>query len=124
MKTIITFTFILITLSILSQTTREEVVKRTEGGLKLEVLTYSGTGNSEKLVKRTTYDYTTVYKSITSKPIRIDYFGNYELVYSSGNAILYYGPIKIEKYDMRGLLYSTWKITDDNNSNVTYTILP
>ena len=62
MKTIITFTFLLFTLSVFSQTTREEVVERTDLGQKIKVNTYTGTGNSEKLVKRTTYESGTTGK--------------------------------------------------------------
>ena len=124
MKTIITVTFLLFSFLGFSQTTREEVVKRTDDGQKLIVNTYSGIGNSEKLVKRTTYEYSTTYKSISSKPVRFDYFGNYKIVFSSGSVSMFWGAIKIERYNNQGVLESTWKITDDNSSYVTYTIIP
>jgi hypothetical protein len=126
MKTIITFTFFLITLSVFSQTTREEVVSRTAGGLKLEVLTYSGTGNNEKLIKRTFYGKTPdTYRkdgvnNITSKPTDIIYYGNYKVEWVNKNSIgepvkaLCYGVIKMEKFDNNGKLESTWKITEEN----------
>ena len=39
-----------------TQTTREEVVERFEDGSKKKVITYSGVGNAEKIIKATTYD--------------------------------------------------------------------
>ncbi len=105
MKTIITFTFLLLTLSVFSQTTREEVVKRTDYGHKVIVNTYSGTGNSEKLVKRTTY--CNYEKSISLKPKSIEYFGGYK---ASGTSD--WGVIKIDEYDGNGVLVSTWKTTN------------
>ena len=102
MKTIITFTFLLFSYLGFSQTTREEVVKRGEDGQKLIVNTYSGTGNSEKLVKRTYY--TGFSSSISLKPVRIEYYGGYkESIYSM------WGIVKKEHYDFNGVLESTWK---------------
>ena len=105
MKTIITFTFLLFSFLGFSQTTREEVVKRNDYGHKVIVNTYSGTGNSEKLVKRTTYN--NYEKSISLKPYSIEYFGGYK---SSGTSD--WGVIKIDKYDGNGVLVSTWKTSD------------
>jgi hypothetical protein len=127
MKTIITFTFLLFSFLGFSQTTREEVVKRTDGGLKLEVLTYSGTGNSEKLIKKTIYEESPdAYRknglnNITSKPTDVHYYGNYKVEWSANLKSITepvqsmcYGVIKIEKFDGSGKLLSTWKITDEN----------
>lgn len=124
MKTIITFTFLLFTLSVFSQTTREEVVQRDKLGQKSVVNTYSGTGNSEKLVKRTYYDVWEFSKSISTKPVQVDYFGNYKKVDSDGEISLFWGTIKTEEYNLQGVLVSTWKISERNNSESTYIILP
>ena len=126
MKTLITFTFLLFTLLGFSQTTREEVVKRTDGGLKLEVLTYSGTGNSEKLVKITKYtEKPDMYSkdrinNISSKPRYIEYYGNYRVEFVNkfvnGDPVtsLCYGQIKWETFDGSGKLKDSWKISDYN----------
>ena len=127
MKTIITFAFLLFSFLGFSQTTREEVVERNKIGQKIQVNTYSGTGNNEKLTK------TTIYKdfglpigfpfSITTKPISISYFGDFKWVTKDGEC-LGRGVIKSEVYNATGELKTTWKITDDNSSYITYTILP
>ena len=106
MKTIITFTFLLFSYLGFSQTTREEVVKRGEDGQKLIVNTYSGTGNSEKLVKRTYY--TGFSSSISLKPIRIEYYGGYKDDIQSR-----WGIVKIEYYNFSGVLESTWKTSNE-----------
>ena len=122
MKTIITFTFLLFSFLGFSQTTREEVVKRNDYGQRAIVNTYSGTGNSEKLIKKTYYDSFQI--NIGMKPIQIEYFGTFRRVYSSGRSEVLWGPIKREIFDGEGKLTSTWKITDDNNSQYTYTLIP
>jgi hypothetical protein len=96
MKTIITFTFLFFTFFSFSQTTREEVVERNKVGQKLIVNTYSGTGNSEKLIKRTYYGdnnlvncvikgdqrrkgvYDEFNSPISLKPSFIEYFGKFK----------------------------------------------
>jgi hypothetical protein len=108
MKTIITFTFLLFSYLGFSQTTREEVVKRNDYGQKVIVNTYSGTGNSEKLVKRTTYGEQSSYSGITLKPMKIEYFGG--LKYIGGN---WWGVIKYEDYYSNGVLRYTWKTSDE-----------
>ncbi len=40
-----------------TQTTREEVVERFDNGSKKKVITYSGVGNAEKILKVTYYYY-------------------------------------------------------------------
>ena len=129
MKTIITFTFLLFSFLGFSQTTREEVVKRNEYGQRTIVNTYSGTGNSEKLIKKTYYDSFQSYDSfqinVGMKPTKIEYFGTFRRVYtSSSRSEVLWGPIKWEKFDGEGKLISTWKITDDNSSQYTYTLIP
>ena len=136
MKTIITFTFLLFSYLGFSQTTREEVVERTDLGQKIKVNTYTGTGNSEKLVKRTTYDSGStgtipVKEYISLKPIQIAYFGayKYESTYDGKTTTkINWGIIKIEAFNPDGTLNITWKITDDNYSSTysssKYTLLP
>ena len=125
MKTIITFTFLLFTFLGFSQTTREEVVARTEDGHKLIVYTYSGTGNSEKLLKKTTYDYDISEESLNPKPVRIDYYGNYKRLFVQiGVTQIFYGIIKTEKYDSQGVLVSTKIKTDKSDNNTQYTLIP
>jgi len=113
MKTIITFTFLLFSFLGFSQTTREEVVERNKYGQKLAVNTYTGTGNSEKLVKRTTYhDFaSSTGMSISVKPWRIQYFGAYK---ESVSTTVYntWGVIKEEIFSYDGVLESTWKTTN------------
>ena len=122
MKTIITFTFLLFTLLGFSQTTREEVVERNDCGQKIKVYTYTGTGNSEKLIKKTFYSSGTI--NIGLKPWIIENFGTFRRVHSSGGSEVLWGPIKREIFDGEGKLTSTWKITDDNSSQYTYTLIP
>jgi hypothetical protein len=123
MKTIITFTFLLFSFLGFSQTTREEVVKRNDYGQRTIVNTYSGTGNSEKLIKKTYYDSFQV--NVGMKPNQIENFGTFRRVYTStGRSEVLWGPIKWEKFDGEGKLISTWKITDDNSSQYTYTLIP
>lgn len=110
MKTIITFTFLLFSYLGFSQTTREEVVERNKYGQKLVVNTYTGTGNSEKLVRRTFYqEFNDV--GITLKPRKIEYFGGFK--YSEAS---WWGVIKREDYDLNGVLDETWK--------TPYTLIP
>ena len=110
MKTIITFTFLLFSFLGFSQTTREEVVERNKYGQKLVVNTYTGTGNSEKLVKQTTYVEVGTY-GVTLKPRKIEYFGGFKLEETS-----LWGVIKSENYGLNGVLEKTWK--------TTYTLIP
>lgn len=109
MKTIITFTFLLFSFFCFSQTTREEVVERNKYGQKLAVNTYTGTGNSEKLVKRITYfDMAPSTGQIISlKPWRIEYFGGYKE--PNGIPGTRWGVIKEERFNHEGVLESTWK---------------
>ena len=124
MKTIFTITFLFFTLIGFSQTTREEVVKRTEGGLKLEVITYSGSGNSEKIIKKCFYQERPDYyrpdgvNNVSTKPHQIAYYGNYKVEWTSPEGktrtALCYGIIKSENFDLEGKIESTTKITDNN----------
>jgi hypothetical protein len=88
MKTIITFTFLLFSFLGFSQTTREEVVERSKCGQKLVVNTYTGTGNSEKLMKRTSYSGSDC--AISLKPNKIEFFGSFknEYTYSNGDILI------------------------------------
>jgi hypothetical protein len=150
MKTIITLTFLLISYLGFSQTTREEVVERNKYGQKLLVITYSGTGNSEKLVKRTFYYDNNLHFSIKAselcspislKPIVVEYYGKYieESTYLQDDAgghktgEIYefhsYGIIKRESYYSDGVLKETWKIEDvkDNGTgwvSIKYKLIP
>ena len=54
MKTILLSSFLLFSFLSFSQT-REEIISRHENGMKKTVITYSGTGNTEKIVKVTEY---------------------------------------------------------------------
>jgi hypothetical protein len=122
MKTIITFTFLLFSFLGFSQTTREEVVERNKEGQKLVVNTYSGTGNSEKLIKITSYQ--SVW-DVCPNPKKIHYFGTYKLETSSTFYDgIYYGCVKREEFDNTGNLTLTWKISDKNDENSTYTLIP
>ena len=139
MKTIITFTFLLFSYLGFSQTTREEVVERNKYGQKLVVITYSGTGNSEKLVKRTSYyndNYNTNFggelcSPISLKPTNVEYYGKYIEestylqdygTYKSGEIYEYhsYGIIKRESYYVNGSLSKTWKIEDEKDNGMIY----
>jgi hypothetical protein len=126
MKTIITFTFLLFSFVGFSQTTREEVVERSKCGQKLVVNTYTGTGNSEKLMKRTSYSGSDC--TISLKPNKIEFFGSYKLEYTRGNGIIdiefNFGVVKRENYNGEGKLTSTWVISDDNTSQIKRTIIP
>jgi hypothetical protein len=132
MKTIITFTFLLFSFLGFSQTTREEVMERNKLGQKVIVNTYTGTGNSEKLIKRTHYgDNDNTF--IQLKPTLIQFFGSYKYEfsdpYSEDSTELRWGVIKKENYNNEGILISTWIISDENFSNsvgrvIKYTIIP
>jgi hypothetical protein len=136
MKTIFTITLLFFTLLGFSQTTREEVVKRTEDGLKLEVNTYSGSGNGEKLIKKCIYEERPDRRdadNISAKPVNIVYYGNYKREETSGGEtknILCYGAIKWEKYDNEGKLLYTENITKYDGKvygyelTLKFTILP
>ena len=52
-----------------TQTTREEVVERHEDGSKKKVITYSGIGNSEKIIKVSHYQYQYV------SPYKVETYG-------------------------------------------------
>ena len=149
MKTIITLTFLLISYLGFSQTTREEVVERNKYGQKLLVITYSGTGNSEKIVKITRYNDNNLHYSafaselcspISLKPIEVEYYGKYieESTYQqdafgfkTGDIYEFhsYGVIKRESYYTNGVLKETWKIEDDKDNgsslvSVKYKLIP
>jgi hypothetical protein len=139
MKTIITLTFLLFSYLGFSQTTREEVVERNKYGQKLSVITYSGTGNSEKIVKITRYkdnnNGLSYYSSelcspISLKPIVVEYYGKYieEITHlqddatrgwKKGEIIEFhsYGIIKRESYNSDGVLKETWKIEEKSSNN-------
>ena len=139
MKTIITVTFLLFSYLGFSQTTREEVVERNKYGQKLVVNTYTGTGNSEKLVKRTYYNDNNFYSSfgselcspISLKPTIVQYYGKYieETTIlkdygdkKQGEIREYhsYGMIKRESFYVDGDLKETWKIEDVKNNEGSY----
>jgi len=126
MKTIITFTFLLFSFLGFSQTTREEVVDRTKCGQKLVVNTYTGTGNSEKLIKRTSYSGSEC--NISLKPTTIDFFGSFKNEFTYSNGVIDiefdFGVIKRESYSVEGKLTSTWVISDSNSTLRKYTIIP
>ena len=126
MKTIITFTFLLLSFLGFSQTTREEVVERNKCGQKIIVNTYTGTGNSEKLTKRTSYGGSDC--NILLKPNKIEFFGSYKYEYTRGNGIIdiefVWGVIKRENYSNEGKLISTWVYSDDNTTQIKRTIIP
>ena len=149
MKTIITITFLLFSFLGFSQTTREEVVERNKYGQKLVVNTYTGTGNSEKLVKRTFYNdnnygdgnnTSELCSPISLKPTVVQYYGKYieestflkdYLEYKQGEIHEYhsYGLIKRESYDVNGVLKETWKIEDLKNGfggyiSIKYKLIP
>ena len=54
MKSLLLSTFLLLSLVSFSQT-RDEIISRYENGMKKVVITYSGIGNAEKIVKTTEY---------------------------------------------------------------------
>lgn len=150
MKSIITFTFLLFSYLGFSQATREEVVQRNYYGQKLVVNTYTGTGNSEKLVKRTYYGEVELmtanedgirhwktfgqHVDIPIKPIKIETFGSFKVEYANYKGEYYltelsWGLIKTQRFDREGKFLFTWEITDKNDENdqpssVRYTILP
>ena len=54
MKSLLLSTFLLLSLVSFSQT-RDEIISRYENGMKKVVITYSGIGNAEKIVKVSEY---------------------------------------------------------------------
>jgi hypothetical protein len=151
MKSIITFTFLLFSYLGFSQATREVVVERNYYGQKLVVNTYTGTGNSEKLVKRTWYgslelieanedghrywqSNSSDYFQTSIKPIQIETFGSFKADLADGKGEYYltelaWGVIKRQVFNREGKLYLTWVITDNNDDigqpySVKYTIVP
>ena len=54
MKSLLLSTFLLLSLVSFSQT-RDEIISRHESGMKKVVITYSGIGNAEKIVKVSEY---------------------------------------------------------------------
>ena len=69
MKTLLFASFLFFTSMAFSQT-RDEIVKRYESGEKEIVITYSGVGNAEKIIKISEYNanYLFPYKIITWGP--------------------------------------------------------
>ena len=55
MKSILLSSFLFFSFLSFSQI-REEIISRHENGMKKKVITYSGTGNTEKIVKVTEYE--------------------------------------------------------------------
>lgn len=127
MKTLIFFGMIFLTFTSFGQTTREEIVKRTENGLKLQVNTYSGTGNAEKLIKIIYYDGSYQSTDISNSPIRIEYFGAYNRVCQFGESKYdenLYGCVKREDFDSKGKIESTHNLQDlEGNSNCTVSLI-
>ena len=66
MKSLLLSTFLLLSLVSFSQT-RDEIISRYENGMKKDVITYSGIGNTEKIVKTTEYlsDNLSPYRLLT-----------------------------------------------------------
>ena len=69
MRSLLLSTFLLLSLVSFSQT-RDEIIYRHNGGMKKTVITYSGLGNSEKIVK------TSEYNSDFLVPYRVDTYGS------------------------------------------------
>ena len=69
MKSLLLSTFLLLSLVSFSQT-RDEIISRYEDGMKKIVITYSGIGNAEKIVK------TTEYLSDNLSPYRVFFWGS------------------------------------------------
>ena len=127
MKTIITFTLLLFTLSVFSQTTREEVVERNKIGHKIEVNTYTGTGNGERLIKKTLYSNYEYEAGVSAQPTKIVYYGKYKEETSRTGTMtthLIWGKIKVEDFDENGILTNTWKISDKKSDLSKITLLP
>ena len=74
-----------------TQTTREEVVERYEDGTKKKVITYSGVGNAEKLIKVTEY-----YLHYVS-PYMVQTYGTKVL-----NGFTYWVPVKNQYFKAGG----------------------
>ena len=115
MKAFVFSLIFFLTFTSFGQTTREEIVKRTENGLKLQVNTYSGTGNAEKLIKITYYEGSYQSTHISNSPIRIEYFGAYNRVCQYGESKYdenLYGCVKQEIFDSTGKIVSTYNLQD------------
>jgi hypothetical protein len=78
-----------------TQTTREEVVERHEDGSKKKVITYSGVGNSEKILKITEYHSTGMYskEGFFVSPYSIKIYGT-KIV----NGYAYWGVVKSQSF--------------------------
>ena len=74
-----------------TQTNREEVVERFEDGSKKKVITYSGVGNAEKILK------ITEYYSDNVSPYTILTYGNYVI-----DGIAYWGLVKRQYFKAGG----------------------
>jgi hypothetical protein len=79
-----------------TQTTREEVVERFEDWSKKKVITYSGVGNAEKIIKVSHYDRVG-YDGCYVTPYSVDTYGN-KVIY--GNA--YWGVVKVQSFKAGG----------------------
>jgi hypothetical protein len=115
MKAFVFTLMFFLTFTSFGQTTREEIVKRTENGLKLQVNTYSGTGNAEKLIKITYYEGSYQSTHISNSPILIEYFGAYNRVCQWGEDKFdenLYGCVKREEFDSKGKIEGTYYLQD------------
>ena len=82
-----------------TQTTREEVVERFEDGTKKKVITYSGVGNAEKIIKATTYDNLGDWNGCYVIPYKVETYGN---KVKDGKA--YWGIVKHQYFKAGGAL--------------------
>jgi hypothetical protein len=133
MKIIITFTFLLFSYLGFSQATREEVVERNKDGQKLVVNTYTGTGNAEKLIKRTYYNDRnlnekgrgSVGSPISLHPTYIEYYGKFKEISTYTVAVsnssfkvgdsyeaISYGIVKTESF-LNGQINKTWRLENE-----------
>lgn len=87
-----------------TQTTREEVVERFEDGSKKKVITYSGVGNAEKILKVTYYNSWWETGHYVS-PYYIQTYGN---KVNDGKA--YWGIVKQQNFKAGGALEDETKL--------------
>jgi hypothetical protein len=75
MKSLLLSTFLLLSLVSFSQT-RDEIISRHENGMKKVVITYSGIGNAEKIVKVSEYkEYGLLPYYVKTYGSKIDSYG-------------------------------------------------
>ena len=91
MKLLVLSTFLLLSLVSFSQT-RDEIISRHENGMKKIVITYSGIGNTEKIIK--VCEYSEGYLS----PFRIVTYGS-KINFLGHNT---WEPVKTETFKSSG----------------------